>query len=168
MPDPDDQRLRIQLFFVEVFQTCFEFKELGKVTPAPTLGGRLLELGSSVPRPILAYHSATNTTPDRGPAPHDAPDFLLELDMKTEELGKTLALYASIGTKEVLLIERDPWKFERYDIKRGRLRMTGVAYPGHTYALGSEVLPLTFALLRGRPRPKIRVTNVETGQQWVF
>ena len=35
-------------------------------------------------------------------------------------------------------------------------------------ALASGVVPLTFALVRGRPRPKVRITHTATDQVWTF
>jgi hypothetical protein len=77
-----------------------------------------------------------------------------------------LGFYASVGTREVIVIDRDPWRLELYQLIRGKLRLRTTTAPGGA-ALSSYVAPLSFQLVRGRPRPKVKITHTETGQESV-
>ena len=122
---------------------------------------------SNFRRPDLSVFLPGNPAKDRR-THQGGPDFLVEILMPGDMSRDKLPFYASIGTREVLIIDRDPWQLELYQLRRGRLRLAGTARPGDAQGLASHVVPLTFALVRGRPRPKVRVTHAETGQQWTF
>ena len=94
------------------------------------------------------------------------PDFLVEIVSTRDRTREKLDFYAAIGTREVLVVDREPWSLELYSLRNGRLVPTGVARPGSGITLASEVLPLTFRLVDGDPTPKIEVTHPETGQSW--
>jgi hypothetical protein len=76
-----------------------------------------------------------------------------------------LDFYAGIGTREVLIVDRDPWRVELYQLGRGKLRPRGASAPRRP-ALASSVTPFTFQLVRGRPRPKLKIRYPETGLEW--
>lgn len=164
MPDPNNEHQRISTFFLTVFNLCFGFDRGGDIEPSPNLSDRIASWEKNFRNPDLAYFSPTNTAQDRGTFWYGGPDFLLEIVSPGDICRDKLPFYASIGTKEVLILDRDPWKLELYQLKRGRLRLTDVAHPGHAEALSSGVVPLSFQLIRS----KIRVRNTETDQEWKF
>ena len=94
------------------------------------------------------------------------PDFLVEIVSSRDRTREKLDFYAAIGTREVLVVDRDPWGLELYALRDGRLTPTGVARVGSPIALASDVLPLTFRLVERGPTPKIEVAHPETGQSW--
>jgi len=119
-------------------------------------------------RPDLSVFMPGNAAKDRKTHYQGGPDFVVEILVPGDMSRDKLPFYASIGTREVLVLDRDPWQLELYQLRRGRLRPAGTARPGDGQALASHVVPLTFTLVRGRPRPKVRITHTETGQEWTF
>jgi Uma2 family endonuclease len=94
------------------------------------------------------------------------PDFVVEIASTDDAAWDKLPFYAEVGTKEVLIIDRDPWRLELYQLKRGKLKLAASAEPADGSALASKVLPVTFTLVAGKDRPTIRVRHTETGQEW--
>jgi len=168
MPDPNNEHQRIALFFGTVFSVCFGLEQGGDVEGSPSLSDRVESWTDNFRNPDMAYFSPTSKAEDHGSFWYGGPDFLLEIVSPGDICRDKLPFYASIGTKEVLILDRDPWKFELYQLKRGRLRLTDVAHPGHAKAISSGVVPLSFQLIRAKPRPKIRIRNTETDQEWKF
>jgi len=119
-------------------------------------------------RPDLSVFMRGGLAKDRRTHYQGGPDFLIEVLVPDDMSRDKLPFYASIGTREVLIVDRDPWQLELYQLRRSRLRLVGTVRPGDGKVLASNVVPLTFALVRGRPRPKIRITHAETGQNWTF
>ena len=96
------------------------------------------------------------------------PDFLVEIVSTRDRTREKLDFYAAIGTREVLVVDRDPWSLELHALRDGRLVQVGVARLDSPIVLASEVLPLTFRLIQREPTPKIEVAHPETGRSWLI
>lgn len=96
------------------------------------------------------------------------PDFLIEIVSDNDRSRQKLDFYASLGTREVLIVDRDPWSLELYALRASRLIPVGVSNLGSPSVLTSTVLPLTFRLIEADPTPKIEVSHPETGQSWLI
>jgi len=94
------------------------------------------------------------------------PDQAVEVTSPGDRSREKLPFYEKVGTVEVLVIGRTPWSIELYQRKSGKLKLTGRSTPSKPTVLTSKVLPLTYSLLAGKPRPKILVTHRQTGQTW--
>jgi Uma2 family endonuclease len=94
------------------------------------------------------------------------PDFVVEVVSARDRTREKLDFYAAIGTREVLVVDREPWSLELYGLRGNRLVPVGVARVEAPVLLASEVLPLTFRLIEGKPAPKIETTHPETGRSW--
>jgi hypothetical protein len=72
--------------------------------------------------------------------------------------------YAKVGTREVLIVDRDPWSVELYQLRSGKLVLAGTSNAANPVVLTSGVLPLTFEVRPGTPRPTILITHTATGR----
>jgi Uma2 family endonuclease len=98
------------------------------------------------------------------------PDFLVEVLSPGDRARDKLTFYASIGVREALLIDRDPWSLELYGLCDGRLLPLGVSRPESPATLASSVVPLAFRLDPGdgSGRPRVVVEHDGSGQRWVI
>jgi Uma2 family endonuclease len=96
------------------------------------------------------------------------PDFAIEILSKGDRSLEKLTFYSAIGTLELLILNREPWSLELYRRQEGNLVSVGISKIGSTSTLSSEVLPLTFRLIEGSPKPRIEVIHRESGQTWVI
>ena len=92
---------------------------------------------------------------------------MVEVVMPGDRCRDKLDFYAKIGTREVLILDRDPWQLELYQLRRVRLKLAGIIKPGDGKRLASGVMAFEFQLLRGRPRPKVKIVHTESAQEWV-
>ena len=53
------------------------------------------------------------------------PDLLVEILSPHDASRLKLAFYANIGVREVLLVDREPWSLELYQIQEGTLQLAG-------------------------------------------
>jgi Uma2 family endonuclease len=95
------------------------------------------------------------------------PDFAAEVCSRGDRAREKLGFYAGLGTRELLLIERDPWRLELYRLDAGVLTPVGVAVVGTPDALASVVLPLSFRLVAGAERPRVEVVDRDSGRAWL-
>ncbi len=95
------------------------------------------------------------------------PDHAVEVISPDDRTRDKLPFYEKVGTREVLLVDRDPWALELYRLRSNRLKLVGKCTLAKKDVLQSSVLPLTYTLVPAKPRPKIQVTHRQTGQKWL-
>jgi Uma2 family endonuclease len=168
MPLPTVEHQKVVAFFLRVFAAVFDADSPMVLLPGANVSDRETGWKTNYREPDVVLYRQGGSARDCGTHLCGGPDFLIEVVSPEDRARDKLPFYASIGTREVLILDRDPWQLELYQLRRGRLRPAGTARPGDGQALASNVVPLTFALVRGRPRPKVRITHTETEQAWTF
>lgn len=116
------------------------------------------------PDVLVVLH--TNTARHCGTHWAGGPDLAVEIVSPGENPRLKLDFYAKVNTRELLIVERDPWAVEMYQLQSGALVLVGSSTDANGLVLTSTVLPLTFALQAGAARPTIRITHTATGQVW--
>jgi Uma2 family endonuclease len=94
------------------------------------------------------------------------PDFAVEILSANDLARKKLDFYAKINTRELLILDRDPWALELYRLINGKLELVGISTPEKPETLTSAVLPLTLRLVPGETRPSLELCRLEGGQSW--
>ena len=94
------------------------------------------------------------------------PDVAVEIVSPHDRSREKFHFYASVGTRELLIVDRYPWALELYRLQERELRLVGRRTAGELGMLASEVLPLSWRLVDG-PRPQIEVVHADGGQRWL-
>lgn len=94
------------------------------------------------------------------------PDFAVEVVSPGENVMKKLGFYAKVGTRELLVLNRSPWKLSLYHLADGELRPNGDSCVTDGTWLASQVLPLSFRLIDGVERPRLEARHLD-GQTWI-
>jgi Uma2 family endonuclease len=94
------------------------------------------------------------------------PDFAVEIVSDDDRSRDKIPFYAQVGTRELLLVERDPWNIELLRLDRGVLTSVGTSTVKAAIALASEVLPLSFRLIDAEDRPSIEIVRSTDGKKW--
>ena len=109
-----------------------------------------------------------------GGAAHDCgthwrggPDFCAEIASPGDRSRDKLQFYAGIGVRELLVVDRDPWGLELYRLTSARLELVGQSDSSRASSIRSEVVPVSFRLIPGTPRPKIEVSHHDASQRWI-
>ncbi|MEM9702221.1 MAG: Uma2 family endonuclease, partial [Planctomycetota bacterium] len=87
------------------------------------------------------------------------PDLAVEILSEGDLALEKLPFYASVGVRELWLLDRDPWRLSCYRLTDGELKPAGATEPGGT-AVRSEVLPLSWTLTSDDP-PAVRLDPAE-------
>ena len=95
------------------------------------------------------------------------PDFCVEIASPGDRSHDKLDFYARIGVRELLLVDRDPWDVQLYRLANGRLQLVGHSDASGGDVIASEVVPVSFRLVPGAPRPKIEVTHRDDARHWI-
>ena len=167
MPEADIEHDDIAGFFYRVFFALFADAGLGRVHFRINVSDRDADWTDNYRVPDMTLYLADNPARARGTHYIGGPDFALEVGSPGDRSRDKLDFYARIGTREVMIIDRDPWRIELFQLRRGKLRSQGAVRLGDTKSLKSDITSLSFRLGRSRPRPKVKIVHTETGQEWV-
>jgi Uma2 family endonuclease len=96
------------------------------------------------------------------------PDFAVEITSEGDQTREKLEFYATIGVRELLIIDRAPWTLELLRLQSGRLTVGDKSMIGRSDPLTSQVVPLSFRLTAGGARPLIEVSHHDAVQRWTL
>jgi Uma2 family endonuclease len=113
--------------------------------------------------PDVAAFLKGNPAQDRDTHWFGGPDFAAEIVSPYDRSRDKLDFYFTVGVRELLVVDRKPWKLELYRNDGASLRLVGVCPPAKPKPLDSAVIPFRFSLAAGRPRPTLLVTRRPDG-----
>ncbi len=164
MPNNEHQQLVQKLGYV--FHSVVDWERGDQAMPGANVSDQLTEWKGNYRCPDSVVHLAGEIARDMGSHWYMSPDFLVEIISPGEDPLKKFDFYAKVKTRELLIVERDPWAVELFQLHRGKLRSAGCSTLPKPTTIASTVLPLTFTLQKGKPRPTILVAHTATGQTW--
>jgi hypothetical protein len=164
VPNNEHQRLVMQLAIP--FSAVIDWPCGDQVLPGANVSDRDADWTDNYRIPDVVVYLAGNPARDSGTHRVGGPDLAVEIASPGDDPRKKLDFYAKVGTRELLVIDRRPWAIELYQLRGGGLQLAGRSDGANPAVLPSAVLPLSFQLRDGTPRPGIIVTHVATGQTW--
>jgi Uma2 family endonuclease len=112
--------------------------------------------------PDVAVYLADNPAQDCDSHWLGGPDRAEEIVSPGDRSRAKLDFYAKVGTRELLIVDRDPWSLELYVLKRKKLKLVGRSSLEEPRSLESTVLPLSFQLTAGKTRPLVKVSRTRS------
>jgi Uma2 family endonuclease len=165
---PNDEHQEIQARLMFPLTGLFEVKGAGKVRAGVNVTDRHPDWMENFRGPDVVLYLPDNPAINHGTHWLGGPDFLVEIISPGDLAWDKLPFYAEVKTREVLIVDRDPWALELYQLRNGKLELAGRSELANPAILASEVRPLTFQLQPGPDRPIIQITHAATGQSWTF
>jgi Uma2 family endonuclease len=162
-PNNEHQDLLSELSFI--FRIGADRGAGDRVLPGCNVSDRAAGWTENYREPDLAVFLAGTAAVNHGTHWQGGPDLAVEIVSPGERSRDKLPFYAAVGTREVLVIDRDPWQLELYRLAAGAMQLVGTSTPAAPTPVASAVLPLTFALAAGTPRPVVEVRHTD-GRTW--
>ena len=166
LPDIVHQRL-VQGFSFSL-QSLYGWPSPHEVFPGTNVSDRITDWKQNYREPDVLVYLQGNPAVFCGTHWCGGPDFLIEIMSPSGESRDKLPFYASVNTREVLVIDRDPWQLELYQLHNGAMVLSGQSDISNGVVLTSSVMPVSFQLISGQPRPHIQVRQTVTGQSWTI
>ncbi len=165
-PLPNDEHQDIVGGLSGVFSIVIQWAGLGLVRPGVNISDREADWLQNYREPDVAVF--LNGTRARNLGTHwvGGPDFAVEILSPGDWTRRKLPFYADVGTRELLLVDRDPWTLELYRLQGGEWTLAGTSTPERPDELASAVLPLSFRLMPAEGRPQIEVAHHDGQQSW--
>ena len=95
------------------------------------------------------------------------PDFAVEIASPYDRSREKFDFYASVGVRELLIVDRNPWLLELFRADPGGFESVGTSDSAESATISSRVLDLTFRLVDSDPRPSIEVYEPTSGRIWL-
>jgi Uma2 family endonuclease len=166
MPEPNVEHQRLVWEFVLILSEFVRPSGGGKVFPGVNLSDRIEDWKNNCRGPDVAVFFSGN--PARvfeahivGPA-----DFLIEIVSPGDRTREKFEFYSLLGVRELLIVDRYPWRLELYRHDGVGLVLVGQSTAETSKVIASTALPLTFQLLPAEPRPEVRVTETGGARSW--
>jgi Uma2 family endonuclease len=109
-----------------------------------------------------------NLAEDRDTHWFGGPDFDIEIVSPHDRTYEKLDFYASIGTREVLIVDREPWQLVLFRLRDSAMVEVGRSTLDDARAIDSQVVPLSFALSAGERGPQIELRHHDGQQSWTI
>jgi Uma2 family endonuclease len=116
--------------------------------------------------PDVVVYYPDNPALDLGTHWCGGPDFAVEIVSEDDRSREKIPFYSKVGTRELLIVDRDPWALELFRRSDGELRSIGISTTENGEELASEALPLTFRLIGTDEHSSIQVTHTPDGKKW--
>lgn len=164
MPNNEHQDIVIDLAFV--FKSVVSRTAGDRVHPGANVSDRDAGWRSNYREPDVVVYLATNPAADCATHWFGGPDLAVEVVSPGEDARLKLDFYAKVSTRELLVVDRDPWLLELYQLQGGKLISVGTSDAASGAILASCALPLTFRLQAGVNRPLIHIAHMTDGRTW--
>ena len=145
------------IFWLVIFQAS-----LGRVLQGVNLSDRTPNWLENYRNPDVAVYLNGNPAVDLGTHYVGGPDFAVEVVSPGEKPAAKFAFYAAVGTKELLVVNRNPWRLELFALTDGVMELAGSS----PAVCSAATLGLTFQLVGTTSQPAIDVTHSATGRTW--
>ena len=183
-PMPNDRHQQIVSRLVSILEETMGWPGHGEVRPGVNVSDRDDDWQQNYRVPDVAVFLKGGGAVNRGAFWKGGPDFVVEVISAGDSTREKMPFYGRVGVKELLVIDREPWRLELLRLDSGRLvhvanaSLEEESTAGETLEEGSvedrgdpltsDVVPLTFRLRVGvAETPRIEVTHAETARVWL-
>jgi Uma2 family endonuclease len=166
MPLPNDEYQDIVGELLYVLKAVVQRKGLGLVRPGVNVSDRIQDWESNYRCPDVVVFLNDTKAENHDTFWYGGPDFAVEVVSPHDRSHEKFAFYASVGTRELLLIDREPWSLELFRLSEGALNSVSRSTAESGTELRSETVPLSFALKAAEGRPRIEIRHHDGQQAW--
>lgn len=161
---PNDEHSGIASDLCALFKLAIEWQGLGRCREGVNVSDRVENWTENYRIPDVCVFLSDGNAEEHNTFWFGGPDFAVEIASPAEDPHKKIAFYASVGVRELLIIERKPWKLELHRLTEGRLKLEAEIEVGDHDEIISKVIPFGFKLEKGENRPGIAVRNTISGE----
>ena len=165
-PMPNHEHQLLVGRFTRVLDEVVTDAELGEVVPGVNVSDRVSGWGTNYRVPDVAVFLKTTRAVNHDQFWFGGPDFVVEIVSPQDQTREKLEFYGAIGTRELLVVDRDPWQLEMYRHDGHSLPLVSTGRVHDENWIESRVLELKMRLQIGSDRPRIDVSHAASARTW--
>ena len=150
-----------------VLTISVDWPGLGKVYPGVNVSDRREDWKQNYRCPDVAVFLKDTGAESCETHWYGGPDLVVEIASSNERVLEKLPFYAKIGTRELMVIDRDPWQITLYRLQGGKLELRSSSTLEDSKILSSEVVPLSWRLVSGDKGPGIEIIHQDGDRRWL-
>lgn len=166
-PAADNQHFSVSTDLSFVFTTTVKLAGLGLCYWGVNISDRKEKWTKNFRCPDISVFLNGTQAEDCGEFWFGGPDFAVEVVSPRDRTWKKIPFYQKVGTRELLVIDRRPWRLTLLRLVEGQLAPVGQSTFAEPNELTSMVLPLRFRLAGVEQRPQIVVRHHD-GRSWTI
>jgi Uma2 family endonuclease len=164
LPNAEHQQIGVRL--AAIFVECIGWNDEAYVLAGTNVSDRHKDWKENYRCPDVAAYLAGTKAKNYRTHWLGGPDFAVEIASDDDRTRDKIEFYSSVGTRELLIIDRDPWSLELLRLTGKKLKSAGTSSGKRADVLQSRILPLTFCLVGGKLRPMIEVVRSSDSKTW--
>jgi Uma2 family endonuclease len=166
-PPPDIEHQVFGFDLIEVLKLIVKRTGLGEVFSGVAISDHKEDWRKNFRVPDASVFLNGNPAEDCETHWLGGPDLAIEIVSPNDRSRKKIPFYEKIGTRELLIVDRKPWRLSLLRLIDGKLCDVGQSTLAERNTLASEVVPLSFQLIESAQRPAILVKHLQDGRQWM-
>ncbi len=165
-PDPNFEHQRVLRELTYILNLVAREDFGGEAFPGCNISDRDADWEKNFRCPDAAVFLPGNPAVIRKAHSIGGPDFAVEIASQDDRTWEKLDFYSKVNTRELLIIDRDPWELTLLRLDKGKMVEVGSSSSVSDRAIGSQVLPLNFRLIWRDGNPEIEVKHTRDGRIW--
>lgn len=145
-------------------QAALRQQRLGRVVPGCNVSDRGENWTSNYRCPDVVVYLNTTSAKFHGSHWEGGPDFAVEVASEKDQTWEKLGFYAKVSTRELLIVDRNPWRLTLLRLDNGMMKEVGRSLNEDNAELISNVIPFGFRLINRSYGPAIQIRNLTDGQ----
>ncbi|MCI0360751.1 MAG: Uma2 family endonuclease [Planctomycetaceae bacterium] len=166
-PEADVEHQEFAFDLAVVFAEAIKRAGLGRCTHGVNISDRKRGWMKNYRVPDAAVFLNGTTAQMCGEFWCGGPDFAVEIVSPRDRTRKKLPFYEKVKTRELLIVDRRPWKLTLFRLIDGKLVDVGQSTLDDSRLLKSQVVPLSFRLVGDPSQPAMEVVHQNGQQQWL-
>ena len=167
-PMPNHEHQLLVGRWTRVLDEIVTDRQLGEVVPGINVSDRIDNWEQNYRVPDVAVFLKGTRAVNHDSFWYGGPDFAVEIVSRHDQTREKIDFYGKIGTRELLVIDRDPWRLELYRLGGGILQLAASAGPCDRTPIVSHVLEFRALLQPSEHRPLIQVDHAASDRTWTI
>ena len=165
---PNHEHQKLVGWLSHVLYGIVAARELGDVLPGINVSDRVEDWVHNYRIPDVAVLLKDSKAENHGTFWYGGPDFAVEIVSPNDRSREKLDFYAKVGTRELLIIDRDPWQLELYRLRGAKLDSVCTVSLASENKIQSEVVALELGFIREGEDTRIQATDTESDKEWTL
>ncbi len=163
-PNNEHQELVFEIGFV--LREIVKMARLGKVLPGTNITDQRDDWTQNYRCPDVVVFLNDTQAENRETHWLGGPDLAVEIVSSGDQTREKISFYEKVRTRELLIVDRDPWQLELHRLVDNKLVLAGTSSLADPAWIVSETIPLKLRLQLGDKRPTIELAHSLSDKNW--